>query len=74
MDQDYYEGTDYLSPVPGDGDRTEEFEYEVRLALANQNAQYLCLTVLCAIKEFIHLKISGKVTQNVKAFAHICVP
>lgn len=29
MDQDYYEGTDYLSPVPVDGDRTEEFEYEV---------------------------------------------
>lgn len=29
MDQDYYEGTDYLSPVPADGERTEEFEYEV---------------------------------------------
>uniref|UniRef100_A0A096LSW8 PDZ domain containing ring finger 4 n=1 Tax=Poecilia formosa TaxID=48698 RepID=A0A096LSW8_POEFO len=28
MDQDYYDGTDYLSPVPADGDRTEEFEYE----------------------------------------------
>ncbi|XP_028287835.1 PDZ domain-containing RING finger protein 4 isoform X2 [Parambassis ranga] len=28
MDQDYYEGTDYLSPVPVDGERTEEFEYE----------------------------------------------
>ncbi|XP_067446374.1 PDZ domain-containing RING finger protein 4-like isoform X2 [Thunnus thynnus] len=28
MDQDYYEGTDYLSPVPADGERTEEFEYE----------------------------------------------
>lgn len=29
MDQDYYEGTDYLSPVPADGERAEEFEYEV---------------------------------------------
>ncbi|XP_041852370.1 PDZ domain-containing RING finger protein 4-like isoform X2 [Melanotaenia boesemani] len=28
MDQDYYEGTDYFSPVPADGERTEEFEYE----------------------------------------------
>lgn len=33
MDQDYYEGTDYLSPVPADGERTEEFEYEVGIAL-----------------------------------------
>lgn len=32
MDQDYYEGTDFLSPVPADGERTEEFEYEVRIA------------------------------------------
>ncbi|XP_034542361.1 PDZ domain-containing RING finger protein 4-like isoform X2 [Notolabrus celidotus] len=28
MDQDYYDGTDYLSPVPADGERAEEFEYE----------------------------------------------
>lgn len=33
MDQDYYEGTDCLSPIAADGDRTEEFEYEVRDAL-----------------------------------------
>ncbi len=33
MDQDYYEGTDYLSPVPADGERTEEFEYEVGITL-----------------------------------------
>lgn len=32
MDQDYYEGRDYLSPVPADGERTEEFEYEVGIA------------------------------------------
>lgn len=32
MDQDYYEGTDYLSPIPADGERTEEFEYEVGIA------------------------------------------
>lgn len=29
IDPDYYEGTDYLSPVPAEGDRTEELEYEV---------------------------------------------
>lgn len=29
MEQDYFEGTDYLSGVPGEGDRTEEYEYEV---------------------------------------------
>uniref|UniRef100_A0A3B3DCM3 PDZ domain containing ring finger 4 n=1 Tax=Oryzias melastigma TaxID=30732 RepID=A0A3B3DCM3_ORYME len=28
MEQDYFEGTDYLSGVPGEGDRTEEYEYE----------------------------------------------
>ncbi|XP_074533582.1 PDZ domain-containing RING finger protein 4-like isoform X2 [Halichoeres trimaculatus] len=28
MDQDYYDGTDYLSPVPADGERPDEFEYE----------------------------------------------
>ncbi|XP_015819548.1 PDZ domain-containing RING finger protein 4 [Nothobranchius furzeri] len=28
MDQDYYDGTDYLPHVPADGERTEEFEYE----------------------------------------------
>ncbi|XP_061532636.1 PDZ domain-containing RING finger protein 4-like isoform X1 [Phycodurus eques] len=28
MEQDYYEGTDYLSPLPADGERTEELEYE----------------------------------------------
>lgn len=33
MDQDYYEGTDYLSPVQADGERTEEFEYEVGITL-----------------------------------------
>ncbi|XP_061773030.1 PDZ domain-containing RING finger protein 4-like [Nerophis ophidion] len=28
LEQDYYPGTDYLSPVPLDGERTEELEYE----------------------------------------------
>ncbi|XP_037110370.1 PDZ domain-containing RING finger protein 4-like isoform X1 [Syngnathus acus] len=28
MEQDYYEGTDYLSPLPVDADRTQELEYE----------------------------------------------
>ncbi|XP_023811429.1 PDZ domain-containing RING finger protein 4 [Oryzias latipes] len=28
MEQDYFEGTDYLSGVPAEGDRTEEYEYE----------------------------------------------
>lgn len=33
IDQDYYEGTDYLSPVPADGERTEDFEYEVGIVI-----------------------------------------
>ncbi|XP_057691769.1 PDZ domain-containing RING finger protein 4-like isoform X2 [Corythoichthys intestinalis] len=28
VEQDFYEGTDYLSPLPADADRTEELEYE----------------------------------------------
>uniref|UniRef100_A0A3Q3ER81 PDZ domain containing ring finger 4 n=1 Tax=Labrus bergylta TaxID=56723 RepID=A0A3Q3ER81_9LABR len=28
MEQEYYDGTGYLSPVPADGERAEEFEYE----------------------------------------------
>lgn len=46
MDQNYYEGTDYLSPVPADGERTEEFEYEVRIA--NDIAANYSLTDLLA--------------------------
>lgn len=37
MEQDYYEGTD-LSPVPADGERTEEFEYEVGLLIASMTS------------------------------------
>ncbi|XP_035280786.1 PDZ domain-containing RING finger protein 4-like isoform X1 [Anguilla anguilla] len=28
MDHEFYEGTDYLSPIPADIERTDEFEYE----------------------------------------------
>lgn len=41
MDQDYYEGTDYLSPVPVDGDRAEEFEYEVSSGTAANGQKML---------------------------------
>lgn len=44
MDQDYYEGTDFLSPVPADGERTEDFEYEV--GLARQTGPLMQLPVL----------------------------
>ncbi|XP_003443956.1 PDZ domain-containing RING finger protein 4 isoform X2 [Oreochromis niloticus] len=46
MDQDYYEGTDYLSPVPADGDRTEEFEYE-EVELCRLNSQEKLGLTLC---------------------------
>ncbi|XP_075905751.1 PDZ domain-containing RING finger protein 4-like isoform X2 [Nelusetta ayraudi] len=46
MDQDYYEGTDYLSPVPVDGDRTEEFEYE-EVELCRVNSQEKLGLTLC---------------------------
>uniref|UniRef100_A0A3Q3WV63 PDZ domain-containing protein n=1 Tax=Mola mola TaxID=94237 RepID=A0A3Q3WV63_MOLML len=46
MDQDYYEGTDYLSPVPADGERTEEFEYE-EVELFRVNSQEKLGLTLC---------------------------
>ncbi|XP_029910599.1 PDZ domain-containing RING finger protein 4 [Myripristis murdjan] len=46
MDQEYYEGTDYLSPLPADGDRTEEFEYE-EVELCRLNSQEKLGLTLC---------------------------
>ncbi|KAM8751997.1 PDZ domain-containing RING finger protein 4 isoform 1-T1 [Acanthopagrus schlegelii] len=46
MDQDYYEGTDYLSPVPADGERAEEFEYE-EVELFRLNSQEKLGLTLC---------------------------
>ncbi|KAM3608622.1 uncharacterized protein V6R79_001801 [Siganus canaliculatus] len=46
MDQDYYEGTDYLSPVPADGERAEEFEYE-EVELCRLNSQEKLGLTLC---------------------------
>jgi hypothetical protein len=40
MEQEFYEGTDYLSTLP-DQQRTEEFEYEVRLDYASLPARLL---------------------------------
>ncbi|XP_017261117.1 PDZ domain-containing RING finger protein 4-like [Kryptolebias marmoratus] len=46
MDQDYYDGTDYLSPVPADGERTEEFEYE-EIELCRLSSQEKLGLTLC---------------------------
>ncbi|XP_056137989.1 PDZ domain-containing RING finger protein 4-like [Lampris incognitus] len=46
MDQEYYEGTDYLSPLPADGDRPEEFEYE-EVELCRLNSQEKLGLTLC---------------------------
>ncbi|XP_068595409.1 PDZ domain-containing RING finger protein 4-like [Brachionichthys hirsutus] len=46
MDQDYCDGTDYLSPVPADGERTEEFEYE-EVELCRFNSQEKLGLTLC---------------------------
>ncbi|XP_034031992.1 PDZ domain-containing RING finger protein 4-like isoform X2 [Thalassophryne amazonica] len=46
MDQDFYEGTDYLSPMPFDGERTEEFEYE-EVELCRLNSQEKLGLTLC---------------------------
>uniref|UniRef100_A0A667WYN1 PDZ domain containing ring finger 4 n=1 Tax=Myripristis murdjan TaxID=586833 RepID=A0A667WYN1_9TELE len=43
---EYYEGTDYLSPLPADGDRTEEFEYE-EVELCRLNSQEKLGLTLC---------------------------
>lgn len=31
MEHEFYEDNEYLSSLPADADRTEDFEYEVRL-------------------------------------------
>uniref|UniRef100_UPI003AAC5A44 PDZ domain-containing RING finger protein 4-like n=1 Tax=Centroberyx gerrardi TaxID=166262 RepID=UPI003AAC5A44 len=46
MDQEYYEGTDYLSPLPADGERAEEFEYE-EVELCRLNSQEKLGLTLC---------------------------
>ncbi|XP_056908944.1 PDZ domain-containing RING finger protein 4-like isoform X1 [Takifugu flavidus] len=46
MDQDYYGGTGYLSPVPADGERTEDFEYE-EVELCRVNSQEKLGLTLC---------------------------
>ncbi|KAM4619328.1 PDZ domain-containing RING finger protein 4 [Polymixia lowei] len=46
MDQEYYEGTDYLSPLPADGERPEEFEYE-EVELCRLNSQEKLGLTLC---------------------------
>ncbi|XP_029993320.1 PDZ domain-containing RING finger protein 4 isoform X2 [Sphaeramia orbicularis] len=46
MDQDYYDGTAYLSPVAADGERTEEFEYE-EVELCRLNSQEKLGLTLC---------------------------
>ncbi|XP_040019394.2 PDZ domain-containing RING finger protein 4 isoform X1 [Gasterosteus aculeatus] len=46
MEQDYYEGTGYLSPAAADGERTEEFEYE-EVELCRLNSQEKLGLTLC---------------------------
>ncbi|XP_037538949.1 PDZ domain-containing RING finger protein 4-like [Nematolebias whitei] len=46
MEQDYYDGTDYLSPVPADGERMEEFEYE-EIELCRLSSQEKLGLTLC---------------------------
>lgn len=36
MDQDYGDGPDYLSHIPADGERADEFEYEVNITQVNK--------------------------------------
>ncbi|XP_072257577.1 PDZ domain-containing RING finger protein 4 [Pyxicephalus adspersus] len=38
MEHEFYEGNEYLSSLPGDGDRTEDFEYE-EVELCRLNSQ-----------------------------------
>ncbi|XP_062317459.1 PDZ domain-containing RING finger protein 4-like [Osmerus eperlanus] len=46
MEQEFYEGTDYLSTLPVDGERTEEFEYE-EVELCRLNSQEKLGLTLC---------------------------
>lgn len=46
MDPEYYGGPEYLSPVPADGERTEDLEYEV-----GQTGPLMPLPVLLALAQ-----------------------
>ncbi|KAI1883425.1 hypothetical protein AGOR_G00231300 [Albula goreensis] len=46
MEHEFYEGTDYLSPVQADAERTEEFEYE-EVELCRLNSQEKLGLTLC---------------------------
>ncbi|KAG5845128.1 hypothetical protein ANANG_G00135560 [Anguilla anguilla] len=46
MDHEFYEGTDYLSPIPADIERTDEFEYE-EVELCRLNSQEKLGLTLC---------------------------
>ncbi|XP_061107834.1 PDZ domain-containing RING finger protein 4-like [Conger conger] len=46
MDHEFYEGTDYLSPIPADIERTDEFEYE-EVQLCRMNSQEKLGLTLC---------------------------
>ncbi|KAJ8382830.1 hypothetical protein SKAU_G00036080 [Synaphobranchus kaupii] len=46
MEQEFYEGTDYLSPIPADIERTDEFEYE-EVELCRLNSQEKLGLTLC---------------------------
>ncbi|KAJ8262277.1 hypothetical protein GJAV_G00164630 [Gymnothorax javanicus] len=46
MDHEFYEGTDFLSPIPPDIERTDEFEYE-EVELCRMNSQEKLGLTLC---------------------------
>ncbi|KAJ8416358.1 hypothetical protein AAFF_G00356460 [Aldrovandia affinis] len=46
MEHEFYEGTDYLSPIPVDVERTEDFEYE-EVELCRLNSQEKLGLTLC---------------------------
>lgn len=60
MDQDYYEGTDYLSPVPADGERTEEFEYEVGTEIWHESQKVLFFFSLFKVQRNFYKQLLEK--------------
>ncbi|XP_051916656.1 PDZ domain-containing RING finger protein 4-like isoform X2 [Hippocampus zosterae] len=69
MEQDYYEGTDYLSPLPVDADRTEELEYEeVELCrLSNQEKLGLTLCYRTDEEEDVAIYVSEICPNSIAA-------
>lgn len=75
MEHEFYEGNEYLSSLPADADRAEDFEYEVRsMAHCNFSAitDMVFAQVIAGSSEGIK-KSRGKPINTIKcSFLYLC--